>query len=134
MYDFDTNAKYEVIPLYIITIHKITEIHGEKEICTFLAPMCQIQQGSFGLLFNICHFEGFGHIDDEYDWVVGYGIVLCVEMMICSVFIAKYAFQPRDLRLWCYSESIIKPELSVTGNNSDDFVYGIASNKQSVNN
>ena len=109
----------------------------KRKFVSFLAPICQIQQGLVGLLFNaIGDVNWFGDIHDKYDWVVGYGILLCIEMLIFSIFITRYAFDPKDLRLWTYSESMIQPELRSSEEHNDNFLYENAnatSNKKSVN-
>eukprot|EP01084_Bolivina_argentea_P156346 272466_1 len=81
----------------------------KRKFVSFLAPLCQIQQGLVGLIFNLWTFGGFGNVETKYDWCVAYGIILCCEMLIYSLFIRK-AFDPKDLRLWQYSESFIKQD------------------------
>ena len=64
--------------------------------------------GLVGLIFNSLEVSKFGDIDSAYDWIIAYGIILGIEMLIFSIFIVKYAFNPKDLSLWTYSKHLME--------------------------
>eukprot|EP01084_Bolivina_argentea_P014111 26383_1 len=82
----------------------------KRNVVSFLSPICQLQEVVVTLLFNIGAMYGFkvGEIGREYRWIIGYGLLLTFEMLICSILIVWYAFRPQDLRLWQYHESLLK--------------------------
>ena len=79
---------------------------------SFLSPIVQLQQTIMSIAFNIFHFDddiSFGNIEAKYEWTVIYGLLLSIEMLIFSL-ITIYPFNPKDLRLWQYSESLLKQD------------------------
>lgn len=77
---------------------------------SFLSPIVQLQQTIINIIFNIWHFNKFAkEIETKYKWIIGYGILISIEMLIFSI-ITIYSFNPRDLRLWQYSESFLSDD------------------------
>ena len=77
---------------------------------SFLSPICQLQQVVISIAFNIWHNnlkEFAEEIETKYKWTVGYGVLLSAGILIISIIII-YAFNRKDLRLWQYSESLLK--------------------------
>merc|ERR1719361_2639412 len=66
-----------------------------------------MQQVILGIAFKT--FETRSGVEYRYEWVEWYGMVMCLEMLVFSIF-TIYAFNPRDLRLWEYSEGLISAE------------------------
>ena len=59
-----------------------------------------MQQLLVSFLFNINVIDGFKNVDDEYRWCCAYGMLLCTESLLFSLFITFKVFNPRDLMLW----------------------------------
>ena len=76
---------------------------------SFLGPIVQIQQTVLGVAFSLWHFDEAAYSRDitaKYRWVVWYGLLLGAEMVLFSL-MTVFPFNPRDLRLWQYSETLI---------------------------
>merc|ERR1712083_561502 len=56
---------------------------------SFLGPICQMQQVILGIAFKT--FETRSGVEYRYEWVEWYGMVMCLEMLVSSIF-TIYAF------------------------------------------
>eukprot|EP01084_Bolivina_argentea_P047316 87175_1 len=137
---FTTFVPMQTMKSFHLTLAPYTRIRRswiKMIFVAILAPVCQIQEMCFEFAFKFIKRPlGFGGIDQKiYRWACAYGIVLCFEMMIMSMFITSYSFRPKDLRLWTYSECMLKPHERTTGyeinENEDDITTNLTGDTMS---
>ena len=101
-------AKQNMVSLHLTLLPytRLKKSLRKRKFVGFLSPIIQLQQLVFGLIFDYVYFKGFGDIQQKYTSVIGFGIFLCFEMLICSVFVTKCIFNPEELKLWDDERSV----------------------------